>query len=643
MRQLYQFIKGDVMHHKAQAIASIIILTLTCTLLFSAFALLHNASTTVDETLDEAQTSDLMLWFDESVHDVANFKQYFEGLDDVKSVQSNQMMFITGGVFHNEKVLDSGEMVFAKYQKKHSLNHLRVIEGAQTLAKGEMFISSAFAYAEGINVGDEIRTGSNQQEPLTVSAIVFDPIYSSEFMPPRLWLHEDDFNALNNAQDHRYMTIEVLLYDRSETNHIWEGFILENPNYMGYRLDYDTVHSGHSMLLNIMGASLLGFSIILIFVGLFIVYSLIKRHVFKTMTTTGILKAIGFDQKLLRLSHSLKFILIAIMSFTLAFGLGFLMLHVVSKFMLRNLGLSASDLNVAFSFFIMVNLMLVSIFVFSYLATKKIKHISPVQALNDVKDSKTKPKKLKALRTPSKPLGLYLSLKQLTQKKAQALFVIMLLFFTAFSIYYGAVGIKSLEASFNNMPYWGEDNRDLTLRFPANVDDTDKQMLKEAVLDHDTVEGGSWFDEISASINQNNQNMMLSAFVYSDFDRLGLMHLSGRSPKNVDEVSISTVIASTFDVNLGDTLTVYLKGEEQDFVVVGIYQTVVHMGRNIRLIYSDEEPFGSYLVKTNSTESFLASFKETFDSRNITVTLGSDIQHVFDLIQTITSPVMVYS
>ncbi|MFP4078911.1 MAG: ABC transporter permease, partial [Candidatus Izemoplasmataceae bacterium] len=652
MRSLWTLLLGAFKTNIKQTVIVTMVMALTATMLFSAFALLQNADSTIDRVLKDHDTTHLTMWFEDDTHDHAEVFDFFDAHEDVAATTHNAMIFGGGVLDVNGENVRTNEIVIANIETYDaSINRLRLVDGEALDRDPEgIWLSTAFAYGEDIEVGDTFSfTEGGETFSFNVAGIVFDPVYSSDFMPPRFWMNGPAFDEVLAAHGTLSHAINVLLDEPAEEEAVWGDFLDSvDQNYLGYQINYGTIIDAHSMLTNIIGASLLGFSIILVFVGAFVIYGILRRTILQDMRVIGILKTQGFTARRIRLRYILQFLILALVAILFSIPLGVSAIRLIGSFMMRNLGLEGSELSMMLGFSLSALFMVSAVFLSAFLATRRIKTITPTDAIRYEGMNPVKPrnKKHRPSRIRNFPIPFQPGMRQCALKRGQTVFSSVLAFVTAFTIFYGVAGIVSLNDSFENMAFWGEDNRDLTMELGDVSRGDDLDMFLQGSTG---ISGMSVFDELPAVFLPLNgeSTRNLSAFAYDDFDALQVQNVEGSSPTKMNEAAISTVIADAYDLDVGESFEASILGESTRFEVTGIYQTVIHMGDNIRVhseaLENRGHVFSTRIVRLSDDEEaepFLAEHGDTLDALGVTTRKGSDMQSVFTTLSDILSPVM---
>ncbi len=90
---------------------------------------------------------------------------------------------------------------------------------------------------------------------------------------------------------------------------------------------------------------------------------------------------------------------------------------------------------------------------------------------------------------------------------------------------------------------------------------------------------------VSANIFAENEEESINGTMLQvkDYDLNQYPFLSGTAPMLPNEAAVTTMIAETFGVSLGDTISVRSSGAVEHFVITAIYQSLMHNGADIRV------------------------------------------------------------
>ncbi len=659
MTSIFTLVFGNIKRRKKQNILILIIIFAAATMLFSALGLLLNINGLVEDVLEEHATSHYSLRFNQQYHDANQIEEFWSNNNETEGVYTVESLIRDGKVFYEGRSIPTPELVITNAAQKHTQQDiLKFIEGEQTHVPGEteVWVTTAFAYRENVIIGDKLKfiiSGQDERD-YTVSAILFDPLYSNDFMPPRFWVSPQTFESLAGDIGSIDYIMGIRLTDYSNASAVWGKFQSAlDGQYIGHVLNYDSIMMGYSTLYNIMGGSILGFSFILMLIAVFVVFTVLKRNIASEISTIGILKAQGFSSGQIKWAYMMQYILITLCAMLLALIAGSQLLFFAGNIVLKNLGRDGSGMVWHLPYLITLCLMAIATVLSTITSTLKIRRIKPSEAIryNGHISIKNKSTALKASFIDNLPIPFVLAIKQMFLKKGQSFFIMLVAMFTAFTIFYGVSGIASLNRSFDNMAFWGADNRDITM-MTSYTEQEDVERIEEALWKAGMVNSFSGYREAPAAISRTaeHETRNLAAMIYSNFDAVGIINIEGRNPEYENEVSISTVLAEDYGKAVGDTMQIFIGGEESTFLITGIYQTVLHMGGNIRLHSSAIDKMdgislpNSLLVVLNegvTSGEFTEYFDNVFAQYNVTIDDMSEIQGVFDTMSEVMEPIML--
>ena len=85
------------------------------------------------------------------------------------------------------------------------------------------------------------------------------------------------------------------------------------------------------------------------------------------------------------------------------------------------------------------------------------------------------------------------------------------------------------------------------------------------------------------SVSCDDKNLVSLAFLGSGTTTDQYAYIEGTPPENTDEIAISYITADKLNVKIGDTVTVKTGGENEEFIVTALFQSMNNMGEGIRL------------------------------------------------------------
>ena len=287
---------------------------------------------------------------------------------------------------------DSGTTFLCPYDAKKHVYKLENSNNNDIPKDGEIYLPYAFKNKYDCKVGMQIEfKGGDKVYTYTVADFFEDPIYGSEEITmKRILMNQKDFDEISNCD-----TSELIPFVQVNT-YIKDSYKKENSvSKIIYDINKATgienygevcstlkVYEGYTLSLsNIMGAILLGFCMLLFLIVIIVVAYSISSNVEMEYTELGVMKAIGFNNKDMRLILIIQYILSGAVGCVIGLILSILLIKPVGKFLLTSTGLLwEGNLKLGICLSILVGMLVILIF-FTFLVTRKVTKISPVRAI----------------------------------------------------------------------------------------------------------------------------------------------------------------------------------------------------------------------------------------------------------------------
>ena len=245
--------------------------------------------------------------------------------------------------------------------------------------------------------------------------------------------------------------------------------------------------------------------------------------------------------------------------------------------------------SVPYSYINMLNVLIVvlvmgaSSILFIFIKLFRLRRISPIKAINGSSGDIYFSPRLNMPIT-KKGLSLSISLKQILSAPARYLSIIIVTALLALFML-TSVKMSNLTRSDNVSRMFGYPDSSIALSSYSEVPFTNEMMdevkdiaLKYSKIDYLLGRQNTYVamngDQILANVNLNPE------------DILGVYQ--GRAPKYDNEFITTKNVCDTYDLKIGDKVTIASKTGEAEFMLVGIYQCLNDVGNNIGLTYEGE-------------------------------------------------------
>ena len=222
MRAVVVVAWNNLRRRKGQAVLGTV-LSLAVLLFFAGVGLMMELDGPFERMFEELEGAHYTLMFDSRIHDPAEVRSWWQGRSEEVAVLLEESAYVAGEslskfVMVNERLRVDG------------LDKLQPIEGSlyRPPAAGEVWIPTVIAQETGMGVGDVLEIPAAEGlVPLTVSAVVVDPVYSAPFnSPTRIWIGPGELPYLFGISRLNEVSITVRLEDVSRSDELWDEFLV---------------------------------------------------------------------------------------------------------------------------------------------------------------------------------------------------------------------------------------------------------------------------------------------------------------------------------------------------------------------------------------------------------------------------------
>lgn len=628
--EILTVLKGNMKHHKG-AFISVVLLLFIIAMSFAAITSLNdNLKKDVEAANELAGTGDYVVLIPDKqvtedlfskLEDNENVSQ----VEDRKGLAVNEPV-ISGNVSSNFMLL----MPYEPYREQYQIFNDKAdgfIDSIE-LSSGEILVPVSFKELYSCKKGDTYEVESvNGKETFTVKGFMQEPYLGASVIGVKqVFICEEDYERLYELQENaksdedkmfRYHFIHI---DQSEdsilslsefqkninddTNIVEYSISLTREASMEYTLMFTTIFSGILYVFMI-----LLFLIVMIVVGHNISTSLEMDYV-----DLGILKAQGFTKGKIRLVYVLQYTVAGFFGMTLGFIFSYPVLAMLGKSMQSITGILASNHISWVKCGMVLGCLLLLLIVFVFVKTRKIAKITPVRAISGGKESIYFDSRIKM---PIRKNGLsgWLAFRQFTSAKRQyvgtILIVAILVFFMmAVTILSTGVTTKSMIESFGGVV------ADITLEATTYFDTEDIKKIEQEIEKKSNITCSIYLSSDYFAVDSTSYHVT----IYDKPEEMKSI-ISGRAPLYDNEIVVTEILAEMLDKKIGDTVKVGYQGAEEEYLIVGTYQSTMDVGKcfamslqGARRLKKDFYTTFSYVSLENPecNEEVVALLNETF-------------------------------
>lgn len=588
---MLQFMLGNLRQRKSYSIVTCVLVFLTGLILIVSLSTADNAGKAYDRAFANMKGPHLLYWFDKGSYR-EEFRQWHLQRPGVESVILREAGYYNGGYVEQEgKILSSsGDFFLFTYKPAERLRLIQAVHApGQMLSPGEIYLPYVFRTGSRLSVGDSIDFvfGAARMR-LKIAGFIEDPVSGGEMNSNKfLFISGADlarFYALggSNTQHILQMRVHFTHDDEDGINAAQKQFMKLYGSQVNSVTTHSQMRNSQLIIPNLSMAVMVTFAVMLCLITVTIIRYAILSTIEADYTNIGIVKALGFTPRMVQLSITGQYVLLALCSGIASLGASWFIAPVWGRIILKSSGIYFSGgLSLVAGFAVVLALALV-ISVFAYASTRHANRISPVRAIArgiaPVSFSSIFGVRLE--RMGLLPLPVRMALKQLASKASKYVLLIAIAAMLAFTLCF-SLGFALLFNSDKALNLIGVELSDIELDTHTKADA--ERIL--ALMKQDYAVEWTTYDK-KEQLDVEGQRTTVE--IKDDFAATGqLTVLEGRHPKHDNEVALSSLLKKQFHKKIGDFIQIRgHQGKEELFLITGVFQTTDEGGSIVRMLDS---------------------------------------------------------
>ena len=463
--------------------------------------------------------------------------------------------------------------------------------------EGKVYISATFAETAGLNVGDkfDIVLGGVRL-PLEYAGFAKDAILGAEMVDnPRFLINEKDYLKLESDEEIAKYSMGAILYVDTDDIAALKGDMSEAEGIL-FDCSNETIKTAYIM--NMMIASVF----LIISIGLILVSFVVLRFTIGFTLTEefreiGVMKALGLPNSKIRSLYLVKYLGISVLGAIVGFFAGIPFGEMLLSRAEKTIMLDSSN-TVPLSL-VCCAAVVVIILLFCYRCTKRIKKMSPIDAVRSGQTGERFKKRSIISLTKSR-LGSrgFLAVNDILSAPKQ--FIVMILVFTicisevmVLANVSNTLSSDKLISVFNiqqSDAYYSDPERStIIMSGKKTIEETEKEI--EDTLAVNGLNAKARMEALYKFPVSVSGNTTTGSFLQSKHTKTtDYVYYEGDAPRKADELAVTQSFSDETGAKIGDTIDVNIGGEEKEFIVTGLFQTMVNLGNTARFHEDVEIP-----------------------------------------------------
>lgn len=585
-------LKKDLKRKRTMNVILLIFVILASMFVSSSVNNILVVSGTLDNFFEKAEMTDYFV----GITGEGSDKQLSQLLDNTDSVTSYKIEPFT--VIDNKNLKFNGEKLTGNEPiitplSKSCINFFDENNNEITnISKGECYTLASVIDENNLKIGDTLEVTYNDKTVnLKIKGYLKDAYLGSSMMSmSRILVNDADFDYLCKNSDNTVNYTGYMGYINSTDIDGLEAE-LNSTN------DVVLIFKGSASLVKmtyimdtVIAFVLLIVSVCLILISFAVLRFTINFTLEEEFREIGVMKAIGIGNAKIRGLYLVKYFAISLVGAAIGFVLGIpfgtMLLQSVSRNMVMDINTNYI-LNAVCSFGVVLIVML-----FCWLCTRKIKKLTPIDAVRNGTTGErfSKKSKLSLAKSHFKPIPFMAVNDILSSIKR---YIVMILTFTIGFLLIVIVANTGNTLKDGNllkvMCQKGSDAYISVEDFTNYYSDDGKQKLEkkfeeyEKGLENNDMDGRCSI-EIMYKLSIKNGDKSYKSISYQGVgtDTSEYTYLEGTAPQNTKEIAVTPLVCEKIDAEIGDKVTITDMNGDHEYIITATFQSMSNMGEGIR-------------------------------------------------------------
>lgn len=596
-------------------IFSFVLILFIATILFSSAIIINfHVSKDYDKEVDKLNTAS-------SFFTIPSIEYTDNILDDIKKIKGIESVEAQSGIMltvpvNMEGSIQEQNQIFYNMDNVFTINKKEIIKETKDKTKHGIYLSNYTYIHSGLDIKDEYKFSINNiSYAFDIQGVVNEMQYGNYTSSViGEYLTNDAYNyLLENNKEKSVTTISVKAKDSHLSyNDIAKYLSSKNINVLNKNYK-EQAKNGRLAISNILVLILMIFASSILIISLFVSKFKIEQTIEEEISNMGALKALGYTSKEIIISCIFPYIISGLLFTILGIITSYFLLPILSKVIEMQSGfLWKVKIDLPLNILVLlINIILIT--TFTLIASLKIKKLNPINAIRGITE-KGKNKNHFEIEKSKGNIHFILMLKNFMNTKKQNILVgIMLFLITILSSFIGTLFYNVNMNPINFINTLVEEHPSVVIS--SHLD------LRNELKTQNNVKNVIYYDENATLNYKANSYKTLVAENFKDVSND--LCYEGKNPVNSNEVAIGSKLKETYNINIGDEITLGKNGLKNKYKVVGFIQSVNYSGEIIemtlegyKILDSSYVPTTMYIYLDNEQKAneFIEQVKNKYDT-----------------------------
>jgi Predicted ABC-type transport system involved in lysophospholipase L1 biosynthesis, permease component len=608
--KLFMIAKSNILKNKSMSLTLTALIILASILLYVGASVVLDLNTFLDDKNKELNGADFA---------VAAPLKYEETLGNIidKMGKYKQKETVDAVTFYTEfKNLTIGEKsqaigcVFLNGDSNEKISKLKIIGQSNQKYANSIVLPYYLKAAKGYKTGEEI---SIKLEGKEYKFVIYGFSEDIMFATPtnmsyyKCYLFGDEFDSIFKDHAESQFCLMKMKLERGTDLALYNDNFVKNMNSVIESstsnvmvMDFSTMKVGVSIFLVIIMSVLIAFSAIIILITLTVIWFSIVTYMEGNMKNIGSMEALGYTGRELIFSTVFQFALITAVSIAIGLVLAVSCTGIVTNLASSSIGLvwnsKVNPLAVGMDA-VVILLLVIGI---AYLASAKLKRITPVTALREGIQTHNFKKNHFPLSKVSINVNAAIGLKAFMQNMKQNITIFIIVTLMSF------VCVFAFSANYNFninnralLTIIGSEKSDLMVTYRG---EDALQVFKEiGKMSH--VKKIVRLSNMNMTVCKGSREMTSVVNVCNDYNKLEIRTIvNGRYPVHDNEIAVTGRVMEQLGAKLGDVIFIKNNNNRQEYMIVGVMQQIMHLGKGVNIT---EEGMSKIIPGFMQTDSYV--------------------------------------
>lgn len=566
-------IRHNLKKSKGQFISFGVVMLITALILNTSLVLLFQTGDAYDERFKELETADLSAAVP-AVLAYDDLEEELSDLDGVLAVEMNDALFASAALQEFQGSEFTMNTYFYRVSDERTISKHTIEEETGAADEFGAYIPMYLSELGGYKTGEKIRYILDGKEySFTVNGVLSEMQYGN-YGTGFIGIYLTD-KAYEDIQDDEHFTpvSEYLIKSESDADisNIKSDIsaLLKDKSISTLSLlDRETAKMSRTMVSDTVVLFLAVFAFLVLIVSIFLARFRIKNTIDEEINEMGVLKGIGYTSRMLMFSQVIPYVVVCGVGLITGVALSYGLISVVARVLAVQSGFSYDPVFDIRASLITVVTILLAVFLFTVLASRKIKRLEPINAIRGIDPLKPVTRNRFPLDTSKFPTGVALTLKQASSSAGRNILLFAVTFVMMILLAFTGVLLYNVDIRPENfLTTLSEELPDIRVQSDSEHYDELKELIEK-----DGVKAVAY-----GNVMMEYSDGSIPTIVCEDYSLLeNDICYDGAHPTGADEIAIGSAFSDSYSID--DKFQITFNGTTREYTVSGFIQSVNNNG-----------------------------------------------------------------